>query len=135
MSAIHRFWKDYFFYYFLFYNFSICRFLLYLTIYPPVSQIVKEMRSPSAYSFLFPQWRRRFLLKIGPIKLTFVRSILFKSLLFSPIRSRTASSFTFSDNLIFSVFLQHYISKLSKYFRSKFLSVQASELNNPMFKI
>ena len=52
---------------------------------------------------------------------------LFRSVLFSPIRPRTCSLVTFSENVIFSIDLQHHISKLSKYFRSNFLSVQVSE--------
>ena len=59
--------------------------------------------------------------------LAFIRRILFRSILFSPICSRICSLVTFSDNLIFSIFLQHYISKLVKYLRFNFLSVQVSE--------
>ena len=36
-------------------------------------------------------WRRQFLLRIWPIQLAFLRRILFRSVLFSPIRSRTCS--------------------------------------------
>ena len=46
--------------------------------------------------------------------------------LFSPIRSRTCSLVTFSDHFIFSIILQHPFLKLSRYFRSNFLSVQVS---------
>ena len=42
------------------------------------------------------------------------------------IRSRSLL-LTFSDHFVFSIFRQHHISKLSKYFRSNFLSVQISE--------
>ena len=45
----------------------------------------------------------------------------------SPMRLRTCSV-TFSGNFISSMLLQHHISKFSKYFRSKFLNVQVTEL-------
>ena len=63
-------------------------------------------------------WRRQFLLRIWPIQLDFLRRILFISVLFSHIRSRTCSLVTFSDHFIFSILLQYHVSKLSKYFRS-----------------
>jgi hypothetical protein len=72
-------------------------------------------------------WRRQFLLKIWPIQLAFLRRILFRSVFFYPKRSRTCSLVTFSDHFIFFILLQHHISKLFKYFRSNFLSVQVSE--------
>ena len=50
-----------------------------------------------------------------------------RSVLFSPIRSRTCLSVTSSGYFIFSILPQHHILKLSKYLRSKFLSVQVSE--------
>jgi hypothetical protein len=40
----------------------------------------------------------------------------------------------FSDHFIFSILLQHRISKLSKYFRSNFLSVQVSEIYKAMLQ-
>ena len=49
--------------------------------------------------------------------------------IFHLLRSPSTSLITF---LIFSFLLQHHSSKLSKYFRSSFLSVQVFELNNPM---
>ena len=74
-------------------------------------------------------WRRQFILRIWPIQLAFPGRILFRSVLFSPIglRSRTCSLLSYSDHFIFHILLQHYISKLSKYFRSNFLSIQFSE--------
>ena len=45
-------------------------------------------------SFICPSmasWRRQFLLRIRPIKLSFLRRILFRSALFSPIRSGNCS--------------------------------------------
>ena len=72
-------------------------------------------------------WRRQFLLKIWPIQLSFQRKIWFRSALSFPKRSRTCSLATYSGHCIFSILFQHRISKLSKYFRSNFLSVQVSE--------
>ena len=43
-------------------------------------------------------WRRQFLVRIWPIHLAFLCRILFRSVLFSPIRSRTCSLVTFSDH-------------------------------------
>ena len=54
--------------------------------------------------------RRQFLLRIWPIKLTFLRGMLFRSVLFYPIRSRTCSLVTFSDHFIFSILLEHQYS-------------------------
>ena len=53
--------------------------------------------------------------------------ILFRSFLFSPIPSVTSSLVNLSDYLIFSILLQHLISRLSVYFRSKFLIAEVSE--------
>ena len=74
-------------------------------------------------------WRRQFVLRIWPIQLAFLCRILFRSVLFSPVRvhSRTSSLVIFSDHFIFSILFQHHISKLSKYFCSNFVSVQVSE--------
>ena len=74
-------------------------------------------------------WRRQFLLRIWLIQLAFLRRILFRSDLFSPIRSRTCSLVTFSGHFIFSILFRHHISKLSKYFRSNFLSGSSSSLS------
>ena len=63
---------------------------------------------------------RQFLLRIWPIKFDFLRKILLGM-------SRTCWLVTFSDHFIFSILLQHNISKLSKYSRSIFLNVQVSE--------
>ena len=64
-------------------------------------------------------WRRQFLLRMtDPIGFS-TKDII--CVLFSPIRSRTCSLVTFSHHFIFSILLQHHISKLSRYFRSIFL--------------
>ena len=78
-------------------------------------------------------WRRQFLLRIWPIQLAFLRRILFRSVLFSPIRLRTCSLVTFYNHFIFPILLHHHISKFSKYFRTSFLSVQVSLPPNILF--
>ena len=69
-----------------------------------------------------------------PIQLNFRLMILFKSVLSSSICSRT-SLVTFSEHFIFSILLQHHISKLSKYFCSNFLDPQVSEPYKAMLQI
>jgi hypothetical protein len=59
--------------------------------------------------------RRQFLFRIWPIQLVFLWRILFRSVIFSPISSRTYSLDNFSDNFIFSILHKHLISKLCKY--------------------
>ena len=68
-------------------------------------------------------------------ELAFLRRILFRSVLFSAIHSRTCSLVTFSGHFIFSIVLHYYIPKLSKYFRSNFLSVQVSGPYKAMLQI
>ena len=86
---------------------------------------------PTPFTFvIYPSmasWRGQFILRIPSIQLTFLRRILFRSVLFCSIWSRTCSLVTFSDHFIFYIILQHHILKLSKYFRSYFHSVQVSE--------
>jgi hypothetical protein len=85
-----------------------------------------DLSLPSS-TLQWPYEEGKFLLRIWPIQLTFLLRILFRSVLFSPIRSSTCSLVTFSDYFIFSILLQHQISKLSKYFRCNFLSTQVSD--------
>ena len=47
----------------------------------------------------------------------------------------TSSLLTWSVQLIFSVFLQHHVSKLSRYFWSTFWSVQVSAPNKPILQM
>ena len=58
-----------------------------------------------------------------PIQLASLRRILFRSVFFSPIRSK-ASLVTFSDHIIVFIPLHHHISKLCKNFRSNFFGWQ-----------
>ena len=48
---------------------------------------------------LMALWRRQFLLRIWPTQLAFLRRILFRSVLFSPIRFLTSSLVTFKTIL------------------------------------
>ena len=51
-------------------------------------------------------------LRIWPIQLDFLGRILFRSVLFSPISSRTCWLVTFSEHFTFSILLLHHIWKL-----------------------
>ena len=55
-----------------------------------------QLHSLTSSVLQWHSWRRQFILKIWPIQLTFLRRILFRNVLFSPIRSRTCSLVTFS---------------------------------------
>ena len=61
-------------------------------------------------------WRSQFIFSICPTQLAFLWLILFRSALFSPICSRTSSLVIFSDHFTVSIFFQHQILKLFKYF-------------------
>ena len=61
-------------------------------------------------------WRRQFLLRIWSTQLVFRQGYYLEM-----SSSLLTSLVTFSDHFIFSIFLQHHISKFSKYFRSNFL--------------
>ena len=106
----------------------ISQYLLFLK--SSRSCVVAVLLLPTPFIFvIFPSlasWRRQFVLKIWPIQLAFLRRILFISVLFSPISSRTCSLVTSSDHFIFCILLQQHNSKLYKHFRSYFLSVQPS---------
>ena len=96
------------------------------------SCVLSSSSFSSSYSFHFRHLILNGIMKeatssqVWPILLAFLRTILFRSVLFSPIRSRTCLLVTFSDHFIISILFQH-ISKFSKYFRSNFLSIQVSE--------
>ena len=90
----------------------------------------------AVYIFLFlslvicpsmASWRRQFLLRNWPIQLVFQRRILFRSVLFSPIRLITSSLVTPTGHFIISILLQHRILKFSNYFFIPVLSVPVSE--------
>ena len=71
--------------------------------------------------FIFPSitcFRRQFLHKMWPIQLAFLFLISCRIFLCSLTLSNTSSFLTWSVQLIFSILLQHHISKLSRYFWS-----------------
>ena len=79
--------------------------------------------------FIFPsitRCRRQFLRKMWPIQLAFRLLISCRIFLYSLTLSNTSSFLTWSVQLIFSISLQHHISKLSRYFWSAARSVQVS---------
>jgi len=71
-------------------------------------------------------YRRHFLRKMWPIHLAIRLLISCRIFLCSLTLSNTSSFLTRSVQLIFSIFLQHHISKLSRCFWSTARSVQAS---------
>ena len=98
--------------------------------YPPLS-----LRSFSSFllllprlisPFIFPCFRRQILRKMWPIQLAFRFRISRRIFLCSLTQSNTSSFLTWSIQLIFSILLQHHISKLSTYFWSAARSVQVS---------
>ena len=79
--------------------------------------------------FIYPSitcFRRQFLRKMWPIQLAYRFLISCRIFLCSLTLSNTSSFLTWSVQLIFSILLQHYISKLSRYFWSSARSVQVS---------
>jgi len=79
--------------------------------------------------FIFPSitcCRRQFLRKMWPIQFTFCLRISCRIFLWSLALSNTSSFLTWSVQLIFSILLQHHISKLCRCFWSTARSVQVS---------
>ena len=70
--------------------------------------------------------RRQFLRKMWPIHIVFRLRISCRIFLCSLTLSNTSSFLTWSVQLIFSILLQHHISKLSRFFWSTARSVQVS---------
>jgi len=80
--------------------------------------------------FIFPSitcFRSQFLRKMWPILLAFRFLISCRIFLCSLTLSNISSFLTWSVQLIFSILLQHHISKLSRYFWSAAQSVQVSK--------
>ena len=79
--------------------------------------------------FIFPSitcFRRQFLRKMWPIQLAFRFLISCRIFLCSLTLSNPSSFLTWSVQQIFSILLQHHISKLYRYFWSAAWSVQVS---------
>jgi len=70
--------------------------------------------------------RRQFLCKIWPIQFAFSLNISCRIFLCSLTLSNTSSFLTWSVQLIFSIYLQHHFSKLSRCFWSTARNVQVS---------
>ena len=84
----------------------------YLLLFLKSSRSCVCILPPLFISIICPSmasWTGQFLLRIWPNQLAFQCKILFRSDVFSPIRSRTCSLVTFSDHFIFSILLQHHI--------------------------
>ena len=92
-------------------------------------RLLPRLLATSIYLFIFPSitcFRRQFLRKMWPIQLPFRFLISCRIFLCSLTLSNTSSFLTRSVQLIFSILLQHHISKLSRYFWSAARSVQVS---------
>ena len=79
-------------------------------------RLLPRLLVTSISPFIFPSitcFRRQFLRKMWPIQLAFRFRISRRIFLCSLTRSNTSSFLTWSIQLIFSIFLQHHISKLS----------------------
>ena len=90
-----------------------------------------RLLATSISPFIFPSitcFRRQFLRKMWPIQLAFRFPISCRIFLCSLTLNNTSSFLTWSVQLIFSILLQHHISKLSRYFWSAARSVQVSVL-------
>jgi len=89
--------------------------------------LLPRLLASSISPFIFPSitcFRRQFLSKMRPIQLAFRFLISCRIFLYSLTVSNTSSFLTWSVQLIFSILLQHHISKLSRYFWSAAPSVQ-----------
>ena len=92
-------------------------------------RLLPRLLVTSICPFIFPSitcFRRQFLRKVWPIQLAFRFLISCRIFLCSLTVSNTSSFLTRSVQLIFSILLQHHISKLSRRFWSVSRSVQVS---------
>ena len=103
----------------IFFDFS---FFLYLLISSSVSQIIKELflffQLPLLPSSVWHHEEGNFLSELKPVQLVFLHICwtLFRSVPFSPIRSKTSLLVSLSSHFIFSIRFLYHISKLYKYF-------------------
>jgi len=101
--------------------------LLSLRLSSSFLRLLPRLLATSISPFIFPPitcFIRQFLRKMCPIQLAFHFLILCRIFLYSLTLSNTSSFLTWSVHLIFSILLQHHISKLSRYFWSAAQSVQ-----------
>jgi len=92
----------------------------------------------STSPFIFPSitcFRRQLLRKMWPIQLASRFLISCRIFLCSLTLNNTSSFLTWSVQLIFSILLQHHISKLSRYFWSTARSVKVSAPYKTMLKM
>ena len=120
-----------------------CKLLLLLSN----SSILISLRPPSNRSRLLPHllvtsivtavtyFRTLYLRKMCPIQLTFLFLISCRLFLFSLTLTHASSFLTLSVQLVFSILLQHHISKLSMYLCSVFRGVQVSTPDKAMLKV
>ena len=84
-------------------------------------RLLPRVLATSISPFIYPSitcFRRQFLRKMWPIQLSLRFLISCRIFLCSLTLNNTSSFLTLSFQLIFSILLQHHISKLSRYFRS-----------------
>ena len=101
------------------------------------SSFLRLLPITSIPPFLFPsitRCRRQFLPKMCPIQLAFRLLISRRIFLCSLTLSNTSSFLTRSIQMIFSILLQHHISKLSTCFWSTSRSVQVSAPSKAMLQ-
>jgi len=92
-------------------------------------RLLPRLPVTSIHPFIFPsitRCRRQFRRKMWPIQFAFRLRILCTIFFCSLTLSNTSSFFTWLVQLIFSILLQHHISKLSRCFWSTARSVQVS---------
>jgi len=103
--------------------------LLSLTSSSSFLRLLPRLLATSISPFIFHSitcFRRQFLRKMWPIQLDFRFLISCRIFFCSLTLSNTWSFLTWSVQLIFSIILQHHISKISNYFWSAARSVQVS---------
>jgi len=95
--------------------------LLFLRSSSSFFRLLPRLLATSISLFIFPSitcFRRQFLRKMWPIQSAFRFLISCRIFLCSLTLSNTSSFLTWSVQMIFSILLQHHISKLSRYFWS-----------------
>ena len=90
-------------------------------------RLLPRLLATSISSFIFPSitcFRRQFLRKMWPIQLAFRFLISCRIFLCSLTLSNTSSFLTWSVQLIFSILLQHHISKRISYISLKLCTLE-----------
>jgi hypothetical protein len=100
--------------------------------------IISRVPVTCIFPFVFPSitcFRKQFLRQLWPIHLAFLHFTVRRIFLCSLTLCNTSSFSTWSVQLIFSILLQHHISKLPRYFWSIFRSVKISASYKAMLQI